>query len=159
MRHSGFLEKMEEDDPILVMDTMVLKPHEQPPQTSTSHLGDHPMRQFTIAAIIATFMLLAAFSNTPAPAGEGAIVLAHGGIVANVWIDGTHCRGPATLVWTPNGKVRGQANMHITAGTPVSKVTRATMDFFIDLEEYPVADAVGEIILTPSGNANVRFSN
>lgn len=118
------------------------------------------MRQFRIAATIAAALLLATLSVTSVQAGEGAIVLTHGGIVARLdQVEGGFYKGPATLVWTPNGKVRGQANMRIIGGTPVSKTTRVTLGFDIEIGGYPVAEAVGEVVLTPSGNANVRFSN
>lgn len=118
------------------------------------------MRQLRIAATIATVLLLAALSHLPARAGEGAIVLTHGGIVAQLdKVEGGIYEGPATLIWTPNGKVRGQANMRIIGGTPVSKTTRVTLGFDIIIDDYPIASAIGEIVLTPSGNANVRFSD
>lgn len=113
------------------------------------------MGQFRVAVKVAITLLVVALLQAPVSAeGEGAVVINHSdGGYASFPAAGGMYEGPGTLVLTPNGKIRGQANARLVSGVPVTKTTRLTIRF-------GTKDGItffGEIVLTPSGNGNVRF--
>jgi len=114
------------------------------------------MSQFRFAVKIGIVLLVVALLHVPVAAdGDGAIVWNHGdGCDAEFTVDGALYSGPATLVWTPNGKIRGQANMRLVSGTPVKKTTHMTVPAAVEGGEVLF---YARIVLTPSGNANVHF--
>jgi hypothetical protein len=114
------------------------------------------MKQFRLATRLAIVLLVAALLQTPAAAGgEGAEVYNRAdGLYAFFNAKGGSYRGPAVLVQTPSGNVRGNAQAKLLDGTAVTDITYTTKKF-----KTRFGEIYAEIKLEPTGKAKVQFYN
>lgn len=114
------------------------------------------MKKFSVAAGMAIVLLavipIAAKDNHSEDSAE--VYNRSGGFYAYFRAEGGGYQGPATLVKTPSGNVRGQAHTKIFSGIPVARKTQITKKFFT---RFGPVEA--RIVLTPTGKGSIHFSN